>query len=79
MAAALAPRVLRLLATLTHLLLVLADVGDGSTLADQLVADDPVAAKTAVLTWAARRASLSAATAGMHEKFGRARPGCLNG
>lgn len=57
------PGVVRLLATSTDpALLVLADVGDGPTLADRLLADDPVAAETAVLKWAARLAGLQAAT-----------------
>jgi len=69
-AAAQVPGVVRLLATSTDpALLVLADVGDGPTLADWLLADDPVAAETAVLTWAARLGSLQAATRGMQEEF----------
>jgi len=44
---------------------VLADVGDGPTLADRLLADDPAAAEAAVLKWAARLAGLQAATGGM--------------
>ena len=69
-AAAQVPGVVRLLATSTDpALLVLADVGDGPTLADRLLADDPVAAETAVLEWAARLASLQAATGGLQEEF----------
>jgi len=49
------PGVVRLLAASTDpALLVLADVSDGPTLADRLLADDPAAAEAAVLDWAAR-------------------------
>lgn len=68
-AAAQAPGVVWLLATSMDLaLLVLADVGDGPTLADQLVADDPVVAETAVLTWAAR---LPTSPSGSHRRDAR--------
>ncbi len=66
-AAAQVPGVVRLLATSTDPALLV--LGDGPTLADRLLADDPVAAETAVLEWAARLASLQAATGGMQEEF----------
>jgi len=64
------PGVVRLLATSTDpALLVLADIGDGPTLADRLLADDPVAAESAVMKWVAGLAGLQAATTGMQEEF----------
>jgi len=64
------PGVVRLLAASTDsALLVLADVGDGPTLADRLLADDPAAAEAAVLDWAARLGGLQAATIGAREEF----------
>ena len=50
-------------------LLVLADLGTGATLADRLLAEDPVAAEAAVLAWAARLGGLQAATTGAREEF----------
>jgi len=64
------PGVVRLLATSTDpALLVLADAGDGPTLADRLLGEDPLAAETAILEWAARLADLQAATGGMQAQF----------
>jgi len=68
--AAQVPGVVRLLGTSTDpALLVLADLGDGPTLADRLLAHDPVAAETAVLKWATRLGSLQAATGGAQQEF----------
>jgi len=65
-----APGVVQLFAVGTDpLVLVLADAGNGPTLADRLLADDPVAAEAAVLKWAARLGDLQAATTGAREEF----------
>lgn len=65
-----APGVVQLLAAGTDpLLLVLTDAGNGPTLADRLLADDPVAAEAALLKWAARLGGLQAATTGAREDF----------
>lgn len=50
-------------------LLVLADVGDGPTLADRLLGEDATVAETAVLRWAARLGGLQAATRGRQEQL----------
>ena len=50
-------------------LLVIADLGRGPTLADRLLGDDPVAAKTALVDWASTLGGLQAATAGLRGAF----------
>ena len=50
-------------------LLALADLGAGSTLADRLLSDDPVAAEVAVLAWARAVGALQAKTTGLRQEF----------
>lgn len=50
-------------------LLALADLGAGPTLADRLLADDPVAAEAAVLSWARAVGALQATTTGLRQSF----------
>jgi hypothetical protein len=50
-------------------LLVLEDLGDGRSLADYLLGDDPAAARTAVLRWAEAIGRLHAATSSLRPDF----------
>ena len=64
------PAAVRLLgATSDPPLLVLEDLGDGPSVADRLLGDDPIAAGDAVNDWAAAVGSLQAASAGLGAEF----------